>query len=195
MNLVPMVVEKSAMGERAMDIQSRLLRDRIIFCCGPIEDNMANLITAQLLFLESENSEKDIHLYINSPGGSVSAGMAIIQTMRYIKPDVSTILFGGTAASMGAMILSEGAKGKRFALPGSRVMLHQPSTGMNYAKVSDLEISLEEVKKIKKELTDMIVKSTGKPFKTIEKVMDRDTWFNAQESLEFGIIDKILTRE
>lgn len=194
MPLIPMVIEQTGTGERAMDIHSRLLKERIIFCCGPIEDTMANLITAQLLFLESENPEKDIQLYINSPGGSVSAGMAIIQTMRYVKPDVSTILFGGLAASMGAMILSEGKKGKRYALPGSRIMIHQPSTGMQYAKMTDLEISLAEGLKLKKELTQMMANATNKPYKTVLNAMDRDTWFDVQEAIDFGIIDSILTR-
>lgn len=189
-----MVIEQTGTGERAMDIHSRLLKERIIFCCGEIEDTMANLITAQLLFLESENPDKDIQLYVNSPGGSVSAGMAIIQTMRYIKPDVSTILFGGLAASMGAMILSEGAKGKRYALPGSRIMVHQPSTGMGYSKVSDLEITLEQAIILKKELTQMMVDSSGQPYDAVEKAMDRDTWFNVDEALSFGIIDHVLKR-
>lgn len=194
MPLIPMVIEQTGTGERAMDIHSRLLKERIIFCCGPIEDTMANLITAQFLFLESENPDKDIQLYINSPGGSVSAGMAIIQTMRYVKPDVSTILFGGLAASMGAMILSEGKKGKRYALPGSRIMIHQPSTGMQYAKMTDLEISLAEGLKLKKELIQMMANATNKSYKTVLNAMDRDTWFDAQEAIDFGIIDSILKR-
>lgn len=194
MPLIPMVIEQTGTGERAMDIHSRLLKERIIFCCGPIEDTMANLITAQFLFLESENPDKDIQLYINSPGGSVSAGMAIIQTMRYVKPDVSTILFGGLAASMGAMILSEGKKGKRYALPGSRIMIHQPSTGMQYAKMTDLEISLAEGLKLKKELIQMMATATNKSYKTVLNAMDRDTWFDAQEAIDFGIIDSILKR-
>lgn len=193
--LIPMVVEQNGNNERSFDIYSRLLRERIIFCCGEIEDNMANLIVAQLLFLEAENPERDIQLYINSPGGSVSAGMAIIQTMKYIKPNVSTILFGGTAASMGAMILTEGYKGKRYALPCSRVMLHQPSSGMGHSKISDLQISLAEGIKLKTELTNMLVDSTGHTYEELEKVMDRDSWFTAREALDFGIIDHILTRE
>jgi ATP-dependent Clp protease protease subunit len=191
MVLVPMVLEQDGRSERSFDLYSRLLRERIIFCAGEVEDNMANLIVGQLLYLESENAEKDIHLYVNSPGGSVSSGMGILDTMALVKCDVSTIGFG-LCASMGSMILSSGTKGKRFILPHARVMIHQPSTQMGYNKITDLQISLNESIRLKKELNDMMVENTGQTYDVIEKSMERDTWFNAKEALEFGIVDEIM---
>ena len=191
LGLIPMVIEQSGRGERAYDIYSRLLKERIIFLVGPIHDAMANLVVAQLLFLESENPDKDIHFYINSPGGSVSAGMAIYDTMQFIKPDVST-LCTGLAASMGSFLLAAGAKGKRFCLPNSRVMIHQPSGGFQ-GQASDIEIHAREVLYLKKRLNEMLAKHTGQPIEVIERDSDRDRFMGAEEAVKYGLIDKVLT--
>ena len=191
LGLIPMVIEQSGRGERAYDIYSRLLKERVIFLVGPIHDGMANLIVAQLLFLESENPDKDIHLYINSPGGSVSAGMAIYDTMQFIKPDVST-LCTGLAASMGAFLLAAGAKGKRFILPNSRVMIHQPSGGFS-GQASDIEIHAKEVLFLKKRLNEMMALHTGQPIDVIERDTDRDNFMGAEDAVQYGLIDKVLT--
>ena len=191
LNLVPMVVEQSSRGERAYDIYSRLLKERVIFCVGPVEDYMANVIVAQLLFLESENPEKDIYLYINSPGGVVTSGMSIYDTMQFIKPDVST-LCTGQAASMGAVLLAGGAEGKRFALPHSRVMIHQPLGGFQ-GQASDIEIHAREILKIREELNSVLASHTGKPIKEIAKDTDRDNFMTAGEAKDYGLIDEILT--
>ena len=190
--LVPIVIEQTSRGERSFDIFSRLLKERVIFLVGPVEDHMANLIVAQLLFLESENPEKDIHLYINSPGGSVTAGMAIYDTMNYIKPDVSTMCIG-QAASMGAFLLAGGAKGKRFALPHSRVMIHQPLGGFQ-GQASDIEIHAREILKIRETLNHELAKNTGQPVERIEKDTDRDNFMSADEALEYGLIDHVLRK-
>ncbi len=190
--LIPTVIEKSHDGERAYDIYSRLLKERIIFVAGEIEDHMANTIVAQLLHLEQEDAEKDITLYINSPGGSVSAGMAIIDTMHFIKPNVSTVCVG-LAASMGAMILSQGEKGKRFVLPNSEVMIHQPLTGVQ-GQASDVVIAAENVNKTKQKLIKMIAQATGQKKEKVEKDMDRNYWMDAQESKKYGIIDDIIKK-
>lgn len=192
MPLVPMVLEQDGRSERSYDIYSRLLKERIIFLAGEVEDHMANLIVAQFLYLESVDPEKEISLYINSPGGSVSAGMGILDTMAFIKPDVRTICVG-MAASMGAMILSSGAKGKRMSLPHSRIMIHQPSGGAR-GTASDIEINAQEIIKTKKLLNEMLAENTGKTVKQIEKSMDRDSWFNAKEAIEYGLIDKIIEK-
>jgi len=189
--LVPMVVEQTSRGERSYDIYSRLLKERVIFLVGQVEDHMANLIVAQMLFLESENPDKDIHLYINSPGGSVTAGMAIYDTMRFIKPDVSTMCIG-QAASMGSFLLSAGAKGKRFALPNSRVMIHQPLGGFQ-GQASDIQIHAQEIMQIKNKLNAALAEHTGQDIKTIEKDTDRDNFMSAQESCDYGLVDKVLT--
>jgi len=189
---VPMVVEQSARGERAFDIYSRLLKERVIFIVGPIEDHMANLVVAQLLFLESDNPDKDIHLYINSPGGSVTAGMAIYDTMRFIKPDVSTICVG-QAASMGAFLLSAGTKGKRFALTHSRVMIHQPLGGFQ-GQASDIAIHAKEILKIKGQLNQLLADHTGQPIENIERDTDRDNFMAADEAQSYGLIDQVLTK-
>lgn len=186
-----MVIEKTSFGERAYDIYSRLLRDRIIFLGGPIDDNVANLVMAQLLFLESENATKDIQLYVNSPGGSVSAGMAIYDTMNHVKPDVSTICIG-MAASMGAFLLSGGAKGKRFALPNARVMLHQLMGGME-GQASDIEIEAKEIIRIKKQMNEILAKNTGQKLEKIERDTDRNFWMSPTESADYGIVDKVLS--
>ena len=191
LNLVPMVVEQSARGERAYDIYSRLLKERVIFCIGPVEDYMANLIVAQLLFLESENSEKDIYLYINSPGGVVTAGMSIYDTMQFIKPDVSTLCIG-QAASMGAVLLAGGAAGKRFVLPHSRVMIHQPLGGYQ-GQASDIEIHAREILKIRAELNGILAKHTGQSLERIEKDTDRDNFMTAEDAKAYGLVDGILT--
>jgi ATP-dependent Clp protease, protease subunit len=191
LGLVPMVVEQSARGERAFDIYSRLLKERVIFMVGPVEDNMANLIVAQLLFLESENPDKDIHLYINSPGGSVTAGMAIYDTMRFIKPDVSTICIG-QAASMGAFLLSAGAKGKRYCLPHSRVMIHQPLGGFQ-GQASDIAIHAQEILKIKSLLNELMAEHTGQPLERLERDTDRDNFMTAEDAKTYGLIDQVLT--
>ena len=189
--LIPMVIEQSGRGERAYDIYSRLLKERVIFLVGPVHDAMANLIVAQLLFLESENPDKDIHLYINSPGGSVSAGLAIYDTMQFIKPDVST-LCTGLAASMGAFLLSAGAKGKRFVLPNSRVMIHQPSGGFS-GQASDIEIHAKEVLYLKRRLNEMMANHTGQSLEVIERDTDRDNFMGAEEAVKYGLVDKVLT--
>jgi ATP-dependent Clp protease, protease subunit len=190
LGLVPMVIEQSGRGERAFDIYSRLLKERVIFLVGPVTDETANLIVAQLLFLESENPDKDISLYINSPGGSVSAGMAIFDTMRFIKPDVST-LCTGMAASMGAFLLSAGTKGKRFALPNSTVMIHQPSYGFS-GQVSDIERHAKFSIELKQRFLALMAEFTGRPVADVENAHDRDNFMNAQEALNFGMVDKVL---
>jgi len=190
LGLIPMVIEQSGRGERAYDIYSRLLKERIIFLVGPISDGMANLVVAQLLFLESENPDKDIHLYINSPGGSVSAGMAMYDTMQFIKPDVST-LCTGLAASMGAFLLCAGAKGKRFALPNARVMIHQPSGGFS-GQASDIEIHAKEVLYLKRKLNEMMALHTGQPIETIERDTDRDNFMGAEDAVKYGLVDRVL---
>jgi ATP-dependent Clp protease protease subunit len=190
--LVPMVIEQTSRGERSYDIYSRLLKERVIFMVGPVEDHMANLIVAQMLFLESENPEKDIHLYINSPGGSVTAGMAIYDTMRFIKPDVSTMCIG-QAASMGSFLLSAGAEGKRFALPNSRVMIHQPLGGFQ-GQASDIQIHAQEILQIKEKLNKALAEHTGQDLKTIEQDTDRDNFMSADEACEYGLIDKVLSK-
>ena len=187
LNLVPMVVEQSARGERAYDIYSRLLKERVIFLVGPVDDHMANLIVAQLLFLESENPDKDIHLYINSPGGSVSAGLAIYDTMQFIKPDVSTMCIG-QAASMGALLLAGGAAGKRHCLPHSRVMIHQPLGGFQ-GQASDIDIHAKEILKAREKLNQILSVHTGKTLKAIEKDTDRDRFMGADEAEKYGIVD------
>ena len=187
--LVPMVVEQTPKGERSYDIYSRLLKERIIFLTGQVEDNMANLILAQMLFLESENPEKDIFLYINSPGGSVTAGMAIYDTMNFIKPDVSTICVG-QAASMGAFLLTAGAKGKRFCLPNSRVMIHQPLGGFQ-GQASDFEIHAKEILSIKDKLNRLMAEHTGQPLDVISKDTDRDNFMSASEAVEYGLVDSV----
>ena len=193
MSFVPVVIEQSSRGERSFDIFSRLLRERIIFLGTPIDDMVANLIVAQLLLLDSENSEKDIMLYINSPGGSVTAGLAIYDTMQHIRADVSTICLG-QAASMGAFLLSSGAKGKRLALPHSRVLIHQPLGGAQ-GQATDIEIQANEIIRIKKSLNSILASNTGQPLKKIEKDTDRDYIMTAQEAVEYGMIDKVITLE
>jgi len=190
MNLVPMVVEQTARGERAYDIYSRLLKDRLIFIVGPVEDHMANLIVAQLLYLESENPNKDIHLYINSPGGVVSAGLSIYDTMQFINCDVSTICVG-QAASMGALLLAGGTKGKRFALPHSRIMVHQPSAGYQ-GQVTDISIHAEEVLELKRRLNQIMAKHTGQSIEQIEKDLERDNFMSAEAAVKYGLIDTML---
>ncbi|WP_371868370.1 ATP-dependent Clp endopeptidase proteolytic subunit ClpP [Duganella margarita] len=191
LGLVPMVVEQSGRGERSYDIYSRLLKERIIFMVGPVNDQMANLVVAQLLFLESENPDKDISLYINSPGGSVSAGLAIFDTMQFIKPDVST-LCTGIAASMGAFLLAAGAKGKRFSLPNSRIMIHQPSGG-SQGMASDIEIQAKEILYLRHRLNSIMAERTGQSVEQIAKDTDRDRFMSAEEAVEYGLIDKVLT--
>ena len=191
LNLVPMVVEQSARGERAYDIYSRLLKERVIFIVGPIEDYSANLIVAQLLFLESENPEKDINIYINSPGGSVTAGMAIYDTMQFVKPDVSTMCIG-QAASMGALLLSAGAAGKRYCLPNSRVMIHQPLGGFQ-GQASDIDIHAKEILKLKDKLNRILQHHTGQDLETIERDTDRDKFMSADDAREYGLVDEVLS--
>ncbi|MGZ8304791.1 MAG: ATP-dependent Clp endopeptidase proteolytic subunit ClpP [Telluria sp.] len=191
LGLVPMVVEQSGRGERAYDIYSRLLKERVIFLVGPVNDQMANLIVAQMLFLESENPDKDISLYINSPGGSVSAGLAIFDTMNFIKPDVST-LCTGMAASMGAFLLAAGANGKRFSLPNSRIMIHQPSGG-SQGQASDIEIQAKEILYLRERLNRILADRTGKTMEQIHKDTDRDRFMSGDEAAEYGLIDKVLT--
>lgn len=191
--LIPTVIEKTSSGERAYDIYSRLLQDRIIFLGTGIDDNVANVIIAQLLFLENQNPEKDIKLYINSPGGSVTAGMAIYDTMQYIKPDVSTICIG-MAASMGAFLLAAGADGKRFALPNAEIMIHQVMGGME-GQASDIKIRAERILKIKERLNEILAKHTGKALAQVEKDTDRDYFMNAGEALKYGIIDKVISKQ
>ncbi len=190
LGLVPMVVEQTSRGERSYDIYSRLLKERVIFVVGQIEDHMANLIVAQLLFLESENPEKDIHLYINSPGGVVTAGMAIYDTMQFIKPKVSTLCIG-QAASMGAVLLAGGENGKRFALPHSRVMIHQPLGGFQ-GQATDIDIHAREILKIREELNSVLAKHTGQSMKTISKDTDRDNFMDAKTAKDYGLIDEVL---
>jgi ATP-dependent Clp protease protease subunit len=191
-NLVPMVVEQTARGERAYDIYSRLLKERVIFLVGPVEDHMANLVVAQLLFLESENPDKDIALYINSPGGSVSAGLSIYDTMQFIKPDVSTLCIG-LAASMAAVLLAGGAHGKRYALPNSRVMIHQPMGGFQ-GQATDIDIHAREILKTRARLNEIIAKHTGKPVDTIAEDTERDKFLSTDEAMEYGLIDRQLSR-
>jgi len=190
LNLVPMVVEQTSRGERAYDIYSRLLKERIIFVVGPIEDYMANVIIAQLLFLESEDPKKDISIYINSPGGSVTSGMAIYDTMQFCKPDVSTLCIG-QAASMGAILLAGGAKDKRFALPNSRVMIHQPLGGFQ-GQSTDIQIHAKEIQKVRENLNSILSKHTGNDINKISKDTDRDNFMNAKEAQEYGIVDNVL---
>lgn len=190
--LIPMVIEQTSRGERSFDIYSRLLKERVIFLVGQVEDHMANLIVAQLLFLESENPDKDIHLYINSPGGSVTAGMAIYDTMRFIKPDVSTMCIG-QAASMGSFLLSAGAKGKRFILPNSRVMIHQPLGGFQ-GQASDIEIHAKEIMQVKQRLNQALADHTGQPIEVIENDTDRDNFLSAQQACDYGLVDKVLSQ-
>jgi ATP-dependent Clp protease, protease subunit len=192
LNLVPMVVEQTARGERAYDIYSRLLKERVIFVVGPIEDHMANLVVAQLLYLESENPDKDIHVYINSPGGVVTAGMSIYDTMQFIKPDVSTICVG-QAASMGAILLAGGAKGKRFCLPHSRIMIHQPLGGFQ-GQASDIDIHAREVLKIRDRLNEILSAHTGQPKEKVAQDTDRDFFMGGDESVAYGLVDRMLTR-
>jgi len=192
LNLVPMVVEQTSRGERAYDIYSRLLKERVVFLVGPVDDYMANVIVAQLLFLESENPDKDINLYINSPGGSVTAGLAIYDTMQFIKPDVSTICVG-QAASMGSFLLAAGAKGKRYCLPNSRVMIHQPSGGFS-GMASDIAIHAKEILQIKGRLNEMLAKHTGKTVEQIERDADRDYFMSAAEAQAYGVVDAMLAQ-
>lgn len=192
MGFVPIVVEQSSRGERSYDIYSRLLKDRIVFVTGQIDDYMANLIIAQLLFLEAEDPSKDVHLYINSPGGSVSSGMAIYDTMQYIKPDVSTICIG-MAASMASVLLAAGTSGKRFALPYSRVMIYQPLGGAQ-GQASDIEIHAREILRIREEMTDILVKHTGQAKKKIQQDTERDHFLTSAEAKEYGLIDEVVTR-
>ncbi len=190
--LVPMVIEQTSKGERSYDIYSRLLKERVIFMVGQVEDHMANLIVAQMLFLESENPDKDIHLYINSPGGSVTAGMAIYDTMQFIKPNVSTVCIG-QAASMGAFLLAGGAQGKRFCLPNSRVMIHQPLGGFQ-GQASDFEIHAKEILSIKEKLNRLLSEHTGQPYEVVANDTDRDNFMGAQQAKEYGLVDDILSK-
>lgn len=192
MALIPIVVEQTGRGERAYDIYSRLLRDRIVFLGSPVTDEVANLITAQLLFLESEDPERDIHFYINSPGGSVTAGLAIYDTMQYIRPDVSTLCLG-QAASMAAWLLAAGAKGKRYALPHSRIMIHQPLAGIQGA-AADLDIQAREILRIREQLNHILVRHTGQSLKRIERDTDRDLFLSGQQAVEYGIVDEVIER-
>jgi ATP-dependent Clp protease protease subunit len=192
LGMVPMVVEQSGRGERAYDIYSRLLKERVIFLVGEVNDHMANLIVAQLLFLESENPEKDISLYINSPGGSVSAGMAIYDTMNFIKPDVST-LCNGMAASMGAFLLSSGAKGKRFSLPNSKIMIHQPLGGAR-GQATEIEIAAREIIKTREQLNRILAENTGQPLERIENDTERDYYLSATEAKDYGLVDQVISK-
>jgi ATP-dependent Clp protease protease subunit len=192
LNLVPMVVEQTARGERAYDIYSRLLKDRVVFIVGGIDDHVANLVVAQLLFLESENPDKDVHLYINSPGGIVTAGLSIYDTMQFIKPDVSTICMG-QAASMGSLLLAGGAKGKRYCLPHSRIMIHQPSGGFQ-GQASDIDIHAREVLKLRERLNEIMAKHTGQTVERIERDSDRDNFMDAGGAVEYGLIDTVLEK-
>jgi ATP-dependent Clp protease protease subunit len=192
LGMVPIVIEQSGRGERAYDIYSRLLRDRVIFLVGPVTDQTANLVVAQLLFLESENPDKDIAVYINSPGGSVYAGMSIFDTMQFIKPDVSTICVG-MAASMGAFLLAAGAKGKRYALPNSRIMIHQPSGG-SQGQASDIEIQAREILYLRERLNGILSERTGQPVERIARDTDRDNFMSAEDAVSYGIIDKIFVK-
>ena len=192
LGMVPMVIEQSGRGERSYDIYSRLLKERVIFLVGPVNDHVANLVVAQLLFLESENPDKDISFYINSPGGSVSSGMAIYDTMNFIKPDVST-LCTGMAASMGAFLLAAGAKGKRFSLPNSKVMIHQPSGG-SQGQATEIEIQAREILKTREQLNKILAERTGQPLDRIERDTERDYYMSADESMEYGLIDKVIAK-
>ena len=192
LNLVPIVVEQTARGERSYDIYSRLLKDRIIFVVGAVDDYMANVIVAQLLFLESENPDKDVHLYINSPGGIVTSGLSIYDTMQFIKPDVSTICLG-QAASMGSLLLAGGAKGKRYCLPHSRIMIHQPSGGFQ-GQASDIDIHAREILKVRERLNAIMSKHTGQPVERIERDMERDNFMEAQAAVEYGLVDTVLAK-
>jgi len=193
MTLIPMVVEQTNRGERAYDIYSRLLRDNIIFIGTPIDDNVANLVTAQLLFLEAEDPEKDVSLYINSPGGVVTAGMAIYDTMQFIRPDVATICIG-QAASVAALLLSAGTQGKRFALPNSRVLIHQPTMGGLSGQATDIDIHAREILRVRAGLNEIMAKHTGQPLEKIERDVERDFWMNAQQAREYGIVDEIIEK-
>lgn len=192
LNLVPMVVEQTARGERAYDIYSRLLKDRVVFIVGGVDDQVANLVVAQLLYLESENADKDIHLYINSPGGTVTAGLSIYDTVQFIKPNVSTICIG-QAASMGAVLLAGGEKGKRFCLPHSRIMIHQPSGGFQ-GQAADIDIQAREVLKLRSRLNDILAKHTGRTLKQIQQDSDRDNFMDAEEAVKYGLIDTVLKK-
>ena len=192
LGMVPMVIEQSGRGERAYDIYSRLLKERVIFLVGPVNDVTANLVVAQLLFLEAENPDKDVHFYINSPGGSVSAGLSIYDTMQFIKPDVSTLCMG-QACSMGAFLLTAGTKGKRFALPNSRVMIHQPMGGFQ-GQASDIAIHAKEILSLRAKLNEIMAKHTGQPVERIERDTDRDNFLSAQDAVEYGLIDKVLVK-
>jgi ATP-dependent Clp protease protease subunit len=192
LNLVPMVVEQTARGERAYDIYSRLLKDRVVFIVGGIDDHVANLVVAQLLFLESENPDKDVHLYINSPGGIVTAGLSIYDTMQFIKPDVSTICVG-QAASMGSLLLAGGAKGKRYCLPHSRIMIHQPSGGFQ-GQAADIDIHAREVLKLRARLNEILAKHPGQTVERIERDSDRDNFMDAEAAVEYGLIDTVLEK-
>ena len=192
LGMVPMVIEQSGRGERSYDIYSRLLKERVIFLVGPVNDYVANLVVAQLLFLESDNPDKDISFYINSPGGSVSAGMAIFDTMNFIKPDVST-LCTGMAASMGAFLLAAGAKGKRFSLPNSKVMIHQPSGG-SQGQATEIEIQAREILKTREQLNRILAERTGQPLERIERDTERDYYMSAEECREYGLIDKVISK-
>jgi ATP-dependent Clp protease protease subunit len=192
--LIPMVVEQSNRGERAYDIYSRLLKDNIIFLGTPIDDNVANVVTAQLLFLEAEDPEKDIHVYINSPGGSISAGMAIYDTMQYIRPDVSTICIG-QAASMGALLLAAGAKGKRFALPNSRILIHQPSMSGLAGQATDIDIHAKEILRLRESMNQILSRHTGQDIGRIEKDVERDYIMTAEQAKEYGVVDQVIIRK
>ena len=191
MNLVPMVVEQTARGERAYDIYSRLLKERIVFLVGPVEDHIANLVVAQILFLESENPDKDIHLYINSPGGSVTAGMSIYDTMQFVKPDVSTLCIG-QAASMGALLLAGGTKGKRHCLPHARIMIHQPLGGFQ-GQATDIDIHAREILRVRDRLNDVLAKHTGQPLDRIQTDTDRDNFMSGEEAVDYGLIDSVIS--
>ena len=191
LGLVPMVIEQTSRGERSFDIYSRLLKERVIFIVGAIEDHMANLIVAQLLFLESENPDKDVHLYINSPGGSVTAGLSIYDTMRFIKPDVSTMCIG-QAASMGAFLLSGGTNGKRYILPNARTMIHQPSGGAQ-GQATDIEIQAKEILFLRERLNRLLADHTGQPMEVIERDTERDRFMSAEQSVEYGLVDEVIT--
>ena len=190
--LVPVVIEQTSRGERSFDIFSRLLKERVVFMVGQVEDHMANLIVAQMLWLESENPDKDVHFYINSPGGSVTAGMSIYDTMQFIKPDVSTMCIG-QAASMGAFLLTAGAKGKRFVLPNARIMIHQPLGGFQ-GQASDIEIHAREILKIRSQLNELLVRHTGQPLEVVERDTDRDNFMDAEAAVAYGLVDEILTK-
>ena len=190
LGLVPMVIEQTSRGERSFDIYSRLLKERVIFIVGPIEDQMANLVVAQLLFLESENPDKDVHLYVNSPGGSVTAGLSIYDTMKFIKPDVSTMCIG-QAASMGAFLLSGGSKGKRYILPNARTMIHQPSGGAQ-GQATDIEIQAKEILFLRERLNTLLADHTGQPMDVIERDTERDRFMSAEQSVEYGLVDEVI---